>query len=64
MAQSGLKIVETKSRLSEDPRSNVTILEVTLEDDLNGWRHQITLVGTQRGIQFNFVRKDKLPPKS
>ncbi|NIT77377.1 MAG: hypothetical protein GWN58_23485 [Anaerolineae bacterium] len=61
MATRGLKIVEATSRLSEEPQSNVTILEVVLEDDLNGWRHEIALVGTRRGIQFNFVRKDKLP---
>ncbi len=61
VATRGLKIVEATSRLSEEPQSNVTILEVVLEDDLNGWRHEIALVGTRRGIQFNFVRKDKLP---
>lgn len=61
MAPSGLKIIEAASRLSEEPQSNVTILELVLEDDLNGWRHEVALVGTRRGIQFNFVRKDKLP---
>lgn len=60
VAPSGLKIVESTSRLADDPNSRVTILELVLEDDLNNWRHEITLVGTQRGIQFNFIRKDQL----
>jgi hypothetical protein len=61
VASSGLRIVEAQSRLADDPRSKVTILELVLEDDINNWRHEVTLVGTQRGIQFNFVRKDRLP---
>jgi hypothetical protein len=64
VATRGLKILESKSRLADEPQSKVTILELVLEDDVNGWRHEVALVGTQRGIQFNFVRKDKLSDNS
>jgi len=57
----GLRIISAKSRRADDRSSKVTILDLVLADDVNGWRHEIALVGTRRGIVFNFLRKDKIP---
>ncbi len=57
----GMRIISAKGRRADEPRAKVVILDLVLADDVNGWRHEVSLVGTRRGIVFNFLRKDKVP---